>query len=131
MKKFLDYSKLIADILFFLLWTELAISSNSENLIGKAILILISLIALALLKSCTFDEEIKKVKFKVKKFIKLFFTENLVKYAVIVTFMLWYKKFISGLDCLWIVLSSFVVIILLKVLYYWLLKQKKFKKLTQ
>lgn len=102
-----------------------------ENLVVNLVLLLSASVIVAFSKAITFNKNTEEIKFKTKEFSKLFFTEELINVAIVMAVMLWYNKFISGLKCFLIILSSFIVLILLMSLYYWLLKQKRVKKLTK
>lgn len=102
-----------------------------ENLVVDLVLLLSVSVMEAFSKAITFNKNTEEIKFKTKEFSKLFFTEELIKVAIVMAFVLWYNKFVSGLACFLIVLSSYVVLILLTSLYYWRLEQKKTKKLTK
>lgn len=123
MRKFLSASVFIADILFFALYTQLIM--NSANLALNALLIFISLVAVVFLKSLNVDEEARTMKFKKKEFFKLFFTENMIKFLMIMSFMLWFNKLASGFDCFLIILASFAFYGICTALYYWLIKKNK------
>lgn len=105
--------------------------AKSESLVINLILLLSASVIVAFSKAITFNKNTEEIKFKTKEFSKLFFTEELIKVTIVMAVTLWYNKFISGLKCFLIILSSFVVLILLMSLYYWLLKQKRVKKLTK
>lgn len=129
MKKVLYLLNFVVGLMFFSLYTWLIF--NSTNLIVNSILIFFASIIVAFFKALTFNEEAKKVNFNIKEFVRLFFTEELIKNAMLIAFTLWYNKLISGLGCFLLILSSFIVFVLLIGLYYWMLKSKRIKELTK
>lgn len=123
MKAILYLLKFISGLLFSFLgyW----VIFNSKNLVVNLTLMLSASVIVAFSKAITFNKNTEEIKFKTKEFSKLFFNEELIKVAMIMSIALWHNKFVSGLTCFLIILSSFVVLILLASLYYWRLEQKK------
>lgn len=129
MKKFLSSVVFASDILFFVLWAHIITSSRDLTL--NSVFILISLIVVVFLKALTVNEQTKAIAFDAKEFLKLFFTENLIKFVIVMAFMLWFNKIISGLGGFLLVLASFVIYGLCVYLYYWLQRKHKVKQLEE
>lgn len=129
MKVALYLLRFISSLLFSFL--SFWVIFNSSNLVVNSSLLLLASVIIAFSKAIIFNKNTKEIRFKTKEAIKLFFTEELIKDVMIIAFTLWYKKFVSGLNCFLIILSSFILLILLISLYYWMLEQKRAKKLTK
>ena len=129
MKAILYLLRLISGLLFG--FSACWVLVKSTILIIDLMLLLSASVVVAFFKAITFNKDTKEIRFKIKEFSRLFFVEELIKVAMVIAVTLWYNKFVSGLTSFLIILSSFIVLMLSIWLYYWLLKQKKAKKLIK
>ena len=126
MKKFLSVVVFIADVLFFVLYYRLI--TNSVNFALNAFLIIVSLVAVTFLKSLTINENVNTIIFRKKEFLKIFFTEDLFKFFMIMAFMFCINKLLSAIECFLIILGAFVVYVLGVIVYYLLVKKYRAKQ---
>lgn len=129
MKKFLSLAVFVVEVLFFVLYTHLIM--NSRNLLFNSLLIVCALSITTFFKALTVDAETNKMIFEKKEFLKLLITEDLIKFVIIMAFMLWFNKIVSGFGGLLIALVSFVVYGFGVMMYYWLQKKYKNKQLAK